>query len=128
MGSIIGTSFFLDAIGIKLSDADIISTIVSIYDVGCMCGCIVAAVFGTKYGRKTMITMGLSIMVVGAILQASSYSVAQLIVGRIIAGLGNGINTGTVPTWVSEVSKAGSRGKMVATQLSIAAFGIVVSS
>ena len=32
-------------------------------------------------------------MTVGAILQISSYSVAQMITGRIIAGIGNGINT-----------------------------------
>lgn len=32
-------------------------------------------------------------MTVGAILQIASYSVAQMITGRIIAGIGNGINT-----------------------------------
>lgn len=32
-------------------------------------------------------------MTIGAILQISSYSVAQMITGRIIAGIGNGINT-----------------------------------
>lgn len=37
------------------------------------------------------------------------------------------MNTGTVPTWVSETSKAENRGKLVATQLSIAAFGIVIA-
>ncbi|KAH0842232.1 putative Sugar transporter [Fonsecaea pedrosoi] len=58
---------------------------------------------------------------------ASSYSVAQLIVGRIVSGIGNGMNTGTVPTWVSETSKAKHRGQLVATQLSIAAFGIVIA-
>jgi hypothetical protein len=37
------------------------------------------------------------------------------------------MNTGNVPTWVAELSKAGSRGKKVATQLCIAAFGIVIA-
>jgi len=45
----------------------------------------------------------------------------------LIQGTGNGMNTGTVPTWVSETSKAANRGKLVATQLSIAAFGIVIA-
>jgi MFS family permease len=63
----------------------------------------------------------------GAVLQTASYSVAQLIVGRIVSGIGNGMNTGTVPTWVSETSKAKHRGQLVATQLSIAAFGIVIA-
>jgi MFS family permease len=85
MGSIISTPYFLDAINIKLTDAETISTIVSIYDIGCMIGCLVAAVLGVRLGRKQMIIIGLSIMVVGAIIQASSFSVAQLCVGRIIA-------------------------------------------
>lgn len=49
----------------KLDDAETISTIVSIYDVGCMVGCLVAAIAGTRLGRKQVITIGLSIMVVG---------------------------------------------------------------
>lgn len=81
MGSIISTPYFLNAINIsvwypdlanvgdmltgKLDDAETISTIVSIYDIGCMIGCLVAAVAGTKLGRKQVITIGLSIMVAG---------------------------------------------------------------
>ncbi|OAL17529.1 hypothetical protein AYO22_11564 [Fonsecaea multimorphosa] len=112
MGSIISTPFFLNAVNIAATDADTLSTVVSIYDIGCMVGCLVAAIWGSS---------------LGAVLQASSYSVAQLIVGRIISGIGNGMNTGTVPTWVSETSKAKHRGQLVATQLSIAAFGIVIA-
>lgn len=40
-------------------------------------------------------------MVIGATLQASAYSLPHLIVGRIITGIGNGMNTSTVPTWQS---------------------------
>jgi sugar porter (SP) family MFS transporter len=101
--------------------------VVSIYDVGCMVGTLCAAFFGYHLGRKKMIFIGCCISVVGAAIQACSYSVAQLIVGRIITGIGTGFNTGSVPTWVSETSKAKSRGKMVSTQLSIAAFGIVIA-
>lgn len=127
MGSIINTPYFLDAVGIAVSDANTLSTVVSIYDVGCMAGCLCAAYFGGRFGRRKMIFIGTCIMIVGAALQCSSYSVAQLIVGRVITGVGNGFNTGSVPTWISETSKAKSRGKMVSTQLSIAAFGIVVA-
>ncbi len=67
-----------------------------------MVGCLVAAVYGGKLGRKHTIGIGMSIMIVGrsevgqrlcsgnfapgAILQASSYSVAQMIAGRVISG------------------------------------------
>jgi MFS family permease len=71
MGSIISTPYFLEAMKIKLTDANTFSTIVSIYDIGCMIGCIAATFLGVRLGRKTMITIGLSIMIVGAIIQAS---------------------------------------------------------
>ncbi|KAK5061128.1 hypothetical protein LTR84_007670 [Exophiala bonariae] len=127
MGSIIATPYFLQAVNIEASDAETISTVVSIYDIGCMVGCLVAAVWGGTLGRKRTIFYGMGIMVVGAILQTASYSVAQLIAGRVVSGIGNGMNTGTVPAYISEVSRARSRGKLVATQLSIAAFGIVIA-
>lgn len=38
-------------------------------------------------------------MSIGAILQIASFSTAQMIVGRIVAGIGNGINTATAPVW-----------------------------
>ncbi|RMZ92562.1 hypothetical protein DV736_g198, partial [Chaetothyriales sp. CBS 134916] len=127
MGSIINTKYFLEAVGISVTDADTLSTVVSIYDVGCMAGCLTAAIVGGYLGRKKMIFVGCIVMCIGAAIQCSSYSVGQLIAGRVIAGLGNGFNTGSVPTWISETSKAKSRGQMVSTQMSIAAFGIVVA-
>ena len=49
-------------------------------------------------------------MSIGAILQITAYSVPQMIIGRIVAGLGNGLNTATAPVWQSETSKAAWRG------------------
>lgn len=47
---------------------------------------------GDRLGRRKTIVLGGSIMVIGAILQATSFSYAQLVVARIITGLGNGLN------------------------------------
>jgi len=33
-------------------------------------------------------------MIIGAILQAASFSYAQMLVARVITGLGNGLNVG----------------------------------
>ena len=65
-------------------------------------------------------------MTVGAILQISAYSVAQMIVGRIVAGIGNGINTATAPVWQSETSQVKWRGKLVVIEmiLNIAGFSL----
>lgn len=38
-------------------------------------------------------------MIIGAILQTSSYSYAQMIVARIVTGLGNGLNVSLLAAW-----------------------------
>lgn len=53
---------------------------------------------------------------VSVIIQPSSFTVAQIIVGRIITGIGNGLDTSTCPVWQSETSKAKSYGKRVICQ------------
>lgn len=65
----------------------------AIYDVGCFFGAVAAFSIGENIGRKKAVLLGTSVMAVGAILQIASYSVPQMIVGRIIAGLGNGMWT-----------------------------------
>lgn len=39
--------------------------------------------------------LGTTIMSIGAIIQIASFGVPEMIVGRIVAGIGNGINTST---------------------------------
>ncbi|KAM0330760.1 hypothetical protein ACHAQA_003714 [Verticillium albo-atrum] len=97
------------------------------YNLGCFFGAILAIFIGNPLGRKRMIILGTAIMVVGAALQASAFGIAHLIVGRIITGLGNGINTSTVPTWQSETSSSHKRGKMVMFEGSLITAGIMIS-
>jgi sugar porter (SP) family MFS transporter len=47
------------------------------------------------------------------ILQTSAWSLAQLIVGRLISGVGLGFQVATVPTWQSECSKPKTQGRWV---------------
>lgn len=49
-------------------------------------------------------------MIIGAILQAASYSRPQLIVGRIVSGIGMGLINSTTPVLQSEYSPQGTRG------------------
>lgn len=65
-------------------------------------------------------------MAAGAILQISAFGVPQMIVGRIVAGIGNGINTATAPVWQTETSQVKWRGKLVVLEmiLNIAGFSI----
>ncbi|KAL1861527.1 hypothetical protein Daus18300_008790 [Diaporthe australafricana] len=80
--------------------ASLQGTVVAIYEIGCFFGSIGALVFGEKLGRRMTILIGCAILCVGGALQASAYTIPHLIVGRIVAGLGNGMNTSTIPYWV----------------------------
>lgn len=57
--------------------------------------------------------LGAAINIVGAVLQASSFSLGQLIVGRLVSGFGVGALTATAPNWQTECSKAVHRGKVL---------------
>jgi len=74
-----------------------------------------------------VIFWGCAIMIVGACIQASTHGAGQLIAGRIISGIGNGMNTSTIPVYVSETARSNRRGSMIAVQLSIVIFGIVMA-
>lgn len=51
----------------------------------------VAACYGNRLGRKNTLRTGAVISALGAVLQFSAYSFPQLIVGRVINGVGNGM-------------------------------------
>ncbi|EED17721.1 MFS monosaccharide transporter, putative [Talaromyces stipitatus ATCC 10500] len=100
---------------------------VSAYNVGCFVGSILCIFIGDRLGRRKTIFLGSSIMVIGATLQCTAFSLAHFIVGRIITGIGNGLNTSTVPTWQSECSKAHRRGQLVMVEGSLITGGICLS-
>lgn len=54
--------------------------------------------------------VGATIGILGALLQASSYSRAQLIIGRIVSGIGMGTINSTTPVFNSEFAPKRIRG------------------
>lgn len=63
-----------------------LSTVAAIYDVGCFLSAILAFTVGERLGRKNSILLGTLIMAIGTILQASSYSLPQIFIGRVVLG------------------------------------------
>lgn len=98
---------------------DMQSTVTSIYNIGCFVGALSTIWSGDILGRPNQILLGSTILAIGAIIQASSYGIAQMMVGRIVAGLGSGMNTATAGVWQSETSKMSSRGKLIIIQMVI---------
>ncbi|ATZ53288.1 Bchex4 [Botrytis cinerea B05.10] len=124
-GGVIVTEDFLNTLNLNGKTA-LVGTITALYDIGCFVGAIAAVIFGERLGRKKSILWGTSIMTIGAILQIAAFDVPTMITGRIIAGIGNGMNTSTAPVWQSETSKASLRGKLVVIEmiLNIAGFSL----
>lgn len=58
---------------------------------------------------------------------ASSFSLAQLIVARIVLGIGSGGYTATIPVWQSEISGAQHRGAFVNSEGIFLGLGITIS-
>lgn len=79
-----------------------------------------------KIGRKGTIHLGCLLICIGALLQASTYSVGQIIAGRIVTGAGIGNIASAVPTYMAEMSlEASERGPEVSYQLALLITGVV---
>ncbi|KAH8771284.1 hypothetical protein BGZ57DRAFT_764734 [Hyaloscypha finlandica] len=83
-----------------------IGTVTALYVIGRFFGAIIAVMVGDLLGRKKTIFIGASILAVGAIMHITALSAPAMIVGRIIVGTGNDINTSSAPHWQSETSEA----------------------
>jgi len=55
-------------------------------------------------------------MALGATLQATSFGRVQLILARVVTGLGNGLNTCTIPVSQAETLPAHNRGAFLNLQ------------
>lgn len=126
-GGVIVTDDFLQTLNL-VGNTSLQGTVTALYDVGCFFGAIAAFVIGEPLGRKKSILLGTVIMSIGAILQITAYGVPQMIVGRIVAGIGNGINTATAPVWQGETSKASWRGKLIVIEMIMNVAGFCLSN
>ncbi|KAI5925577.1 general substrate transporter [Camillea tinctor] len=87
--------------------------ITSITSGGAFIGAIFAGLTADKYGRKTAIYVGCLLFTIGAIIQAASFTIAQMTVGRLVVGFGVGSAAMIVPLYIAEVSPAKYRGRMI---------------
>jgi SP family myo-inositol transporter-like MFS transporter 13 len=79
--------------------------ITSITSGGAFIGAIAAGLTADRFGRKGAIYMGCVLFIIGAILQACAYSLAQMTVGRLVVGFGVGSAAMIVPVSHSKLCK-----------------------
>jgi sugar porter (SP) family MFS transporter len=87
--------------------------IVSIVLAGAIVGALTGGSLSDRFGRRLTLLATSIVFIVGAILCAAAMSIAALVVGRIIVGLGIGLACTTVPVYISEVAPPEARGWQV---------------
>ncbi|OQD72410.1 hypothetical protein PENDEC_c021G03410 [Penicillium decumbens] len=102
-------------------------TITALYDVGAVFGAIIAALTVERLGRKRSLMVGSFLIIIGAILMGASVERIQMIVGRIVTGLGIGFLTSVAPVYQSEICLPSQRGWHVSCQLTMMLFGLMLS-
>ncbi|MCJ1302408.1 hypothetical protein MMC08_005211 [Hypocenomyce scalaris] len=108
-------------------DAGLQGTILAVYEIGACVGSMITFGVGDALGRRRVIFIGTVVQIIGCVIQVTSYSVPQIIVGRVVTGLGVGALTSTIPTYQSETSRAKHRGKVVAVDCTVSLVGVVVA-
>ena len=125
MGGIINEPPFLTTF--KHPSATMTGTIVSIYEVGCLLGSILCAIFGEGLGRRKSIFVGAVLMLAGAAAQTGVSNVGGMIGARVVSGLGMGFINSTVPVLQAEASPSSTRGVFVCFQLTVLNLGVFLA-
>ncbi|TIA79833.1 myo-inositol transporter [Aureobasidium pullulans] len=87
--------------------------ITSLCSGGAFFGCILAGLTADKFGRKGAIYAACVLFFAGSILQAASYSIAQMAVGRLVVGFGVGSASAVVPMYLAEIAPTKVRGRLM---------------
>lgn len=85
----------------------------SITSAGAFITALASGFIADKYGRKRVMFLSTLTFFVGALLQAVSYSFAQMVIGRLIIGFGVGAASMIAPAYIAEVAPRRFRGRLV---------------
>ncbi|KAI7897246.1 general substrate transporter [Mucor mucedo] len=125
MSGVIANDKFKETMGFPSSP--MMGAIVALYEIGCMAGALSTGRIGDILGRRKTIRYGCLILCIGAIIQTAAVNSGMMIAARIITGVGNGMNTATIPVYQAELSPPKSRGAHVAFEASLLTVGVGIA-
>lgn len=125
MSGVVTNELFKETMG--QPNSGMMGAIVALYEIGCMAGALSTGRVGDWLGRRKTIRYGCLILCIGAILQTAAVNAPMMIVARIITGVGNGMNTATIPVYQAELSPPKSRGAHVAFEASLLTVGVAIA-
>ncbi|OWZ74777.1 MFS transporter, SP family, solute carrier family 2 (myo-inositol transporter), member 13 [Cryptococcus neoformans var. grubii Br795] len=95
--------------------------------IGAIFGSAILGGWGDRLGRKMAILISDVFFTVGAVIIASSYSVPQIIVGRIVLGVGVGGAAVIAPLFITETAPTAVRGRCIGVNAFFIPFGQLVA-
>lgn len=95
-------------------NADVSGITSSCFFLGAFFGAIGAFILGDRLGRRRTIALGVLCNVIGSVLQIFSWQLPQMIVGRLVNGLGIGLVSSMSPVYLSECANSKIRGMLLA--------------
>ncbi|CAK5275324.1 unnamed protein product, partial [Mycena citricolor] len=84
----------------------------SIFSLGCIAGCSVAAPVADRWGRRRGMLVASAIILIGVAVVTAAQSRAYLFVGRFFIGFGSSLNNAAAPAYVAEMSPPQWRGRL----------------
>lgn len=92
-GNILVSKDFLQTVGNPTVTQQ--GTMTSVYNLGCFAGALSTLYTGDRLGRPRTLMLGSTTIAIGAVVQAACMNAGMQYAGRVIAGLGTGMNTAT---------------------------------
>lgn len=96
-------------------------------ELGAFLGAVQSGWTSDKISRRKTLFVGIIWFMVGSILQVSAYSYGQLVVGRLIGGVGVGTLAAVAPMYIAETAPPSIRGALLVTESWMVVFGVVVA-
>lgn len=87
--------------------------ITSIMSAGAFFGGILGGMVIDRIGRRIPLIIASVFFFIGSVIQAASFSLAQMTVGRFVVGFGVGLASMIVPIFIAELSPSKYRGRMI---------------
>ncbi|KAI1754028.1 putative MFS monosaccharide transporter [Xylaria castorea] len=88
----------------------IIGAVVAVYIAGEAMGALLQVLIADRLGRTRFMQFACVLVTIGVIVQTASMNIGMLLAGRVLAGIGVGALSATVPIYLSEISAPKNRG------------------
>ncbi|KAH8819385.1 general substrate transporter [Xylogone sp. PMI_703] len=131
LGGIIETEAFQSAMKVNnpIPNTTTFSMIVASFLLASWLGCCFASTpWSDRLGRRTWIMLGAVVQIIGTIICVSAYSYGQMIAGRVVIGIGNGLVVSMGPVYVAEITPVTAvRGPLVGYLMGFACTGTALA-